>query len=74
MPLNAPDEPAVVYSQNGNYLAIAGLGVVLLSKIGVSTDITTLMAVAGGVIGIIGIVKQFIAHKNIAVAVGAIRR
>lgn len=61
------------YTQSGNYTALAGLAVLLLSKVGVSTDVATLMTIVGGVVALVGIVKQYIAHKNLATVAGAIK-
>lgn len=59
------------YNQNGNYLALAGLIAVVLSKFNVNTDQATVMAVIGGILGFLGIVKQFMDHKKLAISAGA---
>jgi hypothetical protein len=59
------------YSQTGNYTAIAGVVVLILSKFGVTTDQSTILLVIGGIVAVTGIVNQFIAHKNLAITAGA---
>lgn len=59
------------YTQNGNYIALAGIAVIVLSKFGVTADKETLMTIIGGVVSVIGIIKQFIAHKKLAKSAGA---
>lgn len=59
-----------MYTQTGNYAAAAGLVVVLLAKFGVISDVDSIVAIFGGVGAFIGIVKQFIDHKKLAVATG----
>lgn len=59
------------YTQNGNYLALAGLVVLMLSKLGLNVTVDTIMVVVGGIVALIGIVKQFIDHRKLAVATGA---
>lgn len=61
------------YNQNGNYIVFAGLIVGVLSRFGVivnETDATSIISVA---MIIVGIVKQFIAHRKLAVIAGAIK-
>lgn len=62
------------YSQLGNYTALFGLAVIVLSKFGVTTDTATLMQIVGAIFSLIGIVKQWIDHKNLAVSIGAIQK
>ncbi len=53
------------YSQGSNVAALAGLILVILSKLGVTTDLSTVMAIIGGIIGLYGIIRQIIAHKSL---------
>ncbi len=62
-----------LYNQTGNYTALAGVVVILLSKVGVSTNVQTIITVIGGVVALVGIVKQYLDHKKLAVASGATR-
>lgn len=62
------------YSQAGSYTALAGIVVILLAKFGVVTDADSITTVIAGAITLIGIIKQFIAHKALAQAAGAIPR
>lgn len=58
------------YNQSGSYTAIAGLAVLILSKFGLNTDIATILTIIGGIIALVGIIKQGIAHKNLAIQTG----
>lgn len=60
------------YNQVGNYTAIAGVAVLLLAKFGVATDVQTVVTIIGAGISLLGIIKQFIAHRDLAVKSGAI--
>jgi hypothetical protein len=62
------------YSQSGNYTAIAGVIVLLLSKLGVSTDVATILTIGGAIVAVIGIIKQYLDHKNLAISAGAISK
>ena len=59
-----------MYTQAGNYTAVAGLVVILLAKFGVVTDAGSITSIIGAVVTLVGIVKQFIDHKKLAVATG----
>lgn len=61
------------YDQSGNYAVIAGIAVAILSKLGVSTDVSTIMTILAGILAIVGVVKQFIAHRNLAIKTGNFR-
>ncbi len=61
-----------MYDQSGNYIALAGVAVILLSKFGITTDAQTLVQIAASIMAFIGIIKQFRAHKNLAISAGAI--
>lgn len=61
-----------MYDQSGNYTAIAGIVVFILSKLGVNATVSDILAVIGAIVSVIGIVKQFIAHRNLARVAGAI--
>ncbi len=65
------------YTQAGNQLALAGLVVLVLSKLGVSADVSTVMTIFGGLLALVGIIKSFYTHKqlkNVAIATGAIKK
>lgn len=64
----------VDYSQNSNYVSLVGLGVVILAKFGIQTDASTIFTIIGGIVALIGIVKQMIAHRKLAQIAGAIPR
>lgn len=57
-----------VYSTTGSYAAIAGVVVILLGKLGVNTDLATVLTIIGAIGAVYGIVKQYIDHKNLAKA------
>lgn len=57
-----------LYNQSGNYIAISGIIVGILAKFGVIIDTNSIATMIAGVIVIIGIVKQFKAHKKLAIA------
>lgn len=61
------------YNQNGNIAAIVGLAVVLLSKFGIITTADTLFIIIGAVVSIVGIYKQYRAHRSLGVALGAVK-
>lgn len=61
------------YDQSGNYIAYAGLAVSILGHFGINTTVDDVAAVIGAVVIIVGLVKQFIAHKKLAKVAGAIR-
>lgn len=52
-------------STSGSFVALAGLIVLGLSKIGVNTDTNTIVAVISGLVALYGIIKQYIAHKKL---------
>lgn len=56
------------YNQTGNYVTIAGVVVILLSKLGINTDLATIVTIIGAGVSVYGIIKQFIAHKALAKA------
>lgn len=58
------------YSQSGSYMAIAGLVVAGLAKIGVVTDPASIVTIVAGIVALVGVIKQYIAHKKLAVAAG----
>jgi len=62
-----------LYSQSGNWTALAGVIALVLSKLGVNATVDTILAIIGGVVALVGIVKQYLAHKKLAVTMGAIR-
>lgn len=61
------------YNQSGSYIAIASVIAMILSKFGVNADAQTIVTVILGIVALVGIIKQFIAHKNLAIQAGAIR-
>lgn len=63
-----------IYSQSGNYTALAGIVVILLSKLGINVDIATLMTIAGGVAALYGVYRQWVAHKDLAVVTGVTQK
>lgn len=56
------------YTQNGSYMALAGLVVAILAKFSVNVTAEEILQIAGAVVSIVGIVKQAIAHKKFASA------
>ncbi len=64
----------MTYSQNGSYIAIASVIVMILSKFGIPTDAQTIITVITGAVALFGIIKQYQAHKNLAIQVGAISK
>lgn len=63
----------MTYDQSGNWTALAGVIALVLSKMGVNTTADTILAVIGGVVALVGIIKQYLAHRKLAVQVGAIK-
>lgn len=61
-----------MYTQAGNYTAVAGLVVMLFAKVGIVTDAGSVASIIGAVVIVVGLVKQYIAHKKLAVSAGAI--
>lgn len=61
------------YNPNGSYIAIAGVIAMILAKFGVTTDAQSIVTIILGAVTLFGIVKQYIAHKKLAIQVGAIR-
>lgn len=59
-----------VYDQTGSYVGMAGIVVGILAGFGVNTNVQDVGAIISSVLIIIGIVKQFIAHRNLAIAAG----
>ncbi len=58
------------YSQTGNYVALAGLIVTLLSHFGLNVAVGDITTVIGAIVVIVGLAKQYIAHKNLAIQAG----
>lgn len=58
------------YTQAGNYTALIGLAVMILAKFGIVTDADSIATIVSGILILVGIIKQFIAHKKLAVATG----
>ena len=56
------------YDQSGNWTAVAGLIVTLLTHFGFNTTINDVLAVIGSIVIVVGLVRQYIAHKKLAVA------
>lgn len=61
-----------MYTQKGNYVAIAGLIVMVLNHFNINVVQTDVEAVIGAVVIVWGVVSQFRAHKKLAVSAGAI--
>lgn len=62
-----------IYTQTGNQLAIAGVVAMILTKFGIPTDAQAIVSVIGGFLALVGIYKQWMAHKKLAVVAGALR-
>ena len=61
------------YNTNGSWVAIAGFVVTALAHFGIFTDTNGVLSIIGGIVTIVGLVKQHTAHKKLAVASGAIK-
>lgn len=61
------------YNTSGSWMALSGIAVIFLAKIGVNTDAQTVGAVIGGILAVAGIVNQWLAHRKLAVSVGALK-
>lgn len=61
-----------MYTQTGNYAAAVGMVVVLFSKFFPNLSITTsdVTAVIGGIVAIVGVIQQYRAHRDLAIAGG----
>lgn len=55
-------------TQLGNYTALAGLAVLLLSKVGINASIDDVLTIMGALVVLAGIIKQAIDHRNLAQA------
>lgn len=62
------------YSQAGSYTAIAGVIAMVISHFGLSVGQDSIVAVIAGAVALYGIIKQFIAHKKLAVSTGTISK
>lgn len=65
---------STTYSQGSNIASIAGVILIILGHFGITTDIATVTTIIGGIVAIVGIISQIVAHKNMknaAVAAGA---
>lgn len=60
------------YDQKGSWLAIAGIIVSLASHLGISITVDDVLAIIGAVAIIYGVIHQYIAHRKLAVEVGAV--
>lgn len=61
------------YSQNGSWIALAGIVVAALSHFGIVISQDNIITVVAGAVTLYGIIHQFITHRNLAVAAGAIK-
>lgn len=57
----------------GSYALFAGIIVLGLSKLGVNVDNGTVETVIGFVLAVYGGIKQYIEHRKLAVATGALK-
>lgn len=62
----------MVYDQSGSYTALAGVIVGLLAHFNINTTVNDVLTVIGAVVCITGIVKQYIAHRKVAIQAGMI--
>ena len=62
-----------LYQTSGSWTALAGVIALVLSKLGVNATVDTILAVIGGIVALVGIIKQYLAHRKLAVQVGAIK-
>lgn len=62
------------YSQSGNYLALAGLVVMILGRFGVIVATNDIVTVFAAIVTIYGIIRQFMAHKTLAIQAGALTK
>ncbi len=60
----------MVYDTQGTYIAIAGILVQILAHYGVIIQSNDLANGIGGLITLFGILKQLLAHKELAKAAG----
>ena len=60
-----------MYDQTGIYVAIAGIIVSILGHFGITAESDSISQVIGAVVIVVGLVRQYIAHKKLAVATGA---
>ena len=59
------------YNQSGNYITLAGFAVTILAKFGIVSDVASIATVIGSIVIVVGIVKQYLAHKKLAITAGA---
>jgi len=58
------------YDQTGFYVGLAGIAVGILAGFGINTNVQDVGSIISAVLIIVGMVKQFIAHRNLAIAAG----
>lgn len=59
------------YDQSGNYVVIAGLVVSVASHFGFTVTTNDVLTVIGAIAILYGAIRQFIAHKKLAIATGS---
>lgn len=59
-----------MYDQSGNYIALAGVIVGVLAKFNIIVDEHSIATVLAAIVIIVGIIKQRIAHKKLAITTG----
>lgn len=68
------DSQNPVYDPSGSYLAFASILVGLLGRVGWPVEVQTATLILAGIGALIGTIMAHYAHKNLAIAVGAIKR
>lgn len=58
------------YSQSGSYIALGSLALIVLSHFGINTTLNTVLSIIGGIGALVGIIKQAVNHKSLAIATG----
>ncbi len=56
---------------SGSYIAIAGILVTILGRFGVVVATNDAVSIIAALVMIYGIVKQMVAHRNLAISAGA---
>lgn len=62
------------YNQNGNVIAISAVIILIANKFGIIVTQDNIVTIIAGIGAAYGIYTQWVAHKKLAIQVGAILR
>jgi len=58
------------FDSSGTYVTVAGLVVSLAAHFGFSVSVSDVLTIIGAVVVVVGVIKQYTAHKNLAIVTG----